>query len=124
MRATIFISLWQCGHSHGSGITLLELLATNLIGIPSVIAHEMKAFVWDVLGDACDEVAGATYLKIALDLGVYPRVVNDRVPEAVGLHFIDENGFGCTSCQSVTSKKTVPSRKGLELYYHSRKEMD
>jgi len=28
-------------------------------------------------------------LKIAQDLGVRPRAVNDRVPEAGGLHFID-----------------------------------
>ena len=28
-------------------------------------------------------------MKIALDLGVYPRAVNDRVSEVVRLHFID-----------------------------------
>jgi len=77
------------GHLHGSGIRLLEPLAAHLIGIPSIIAHELEAFVRDGLDDAGDEVVGAKHLKIALDLGVHPRAVNDRVPGAVGLHFID-----------------------------------
>jgi hypothetical protein len=47
------------GGKYGSGIRLLEPLAAHLIGIPSVIAQELKAFVWDVLGDVGDEVAGA-----------------------------------------------------------------
>jgi hypothetical protein len=37
-------------HLHGSGIRLLEPLAAHLIGIPSVIAHELEAFIWDVVG--------------------------------------------------------------------------
>ena len=77
------------GRVHGSIIRPLEPLATHLIGIPSVIAHELEPFVRDVLGDAGDEVAGAKLFKIALDLGVYPRAVNDLVPGAVGRHFID-----------------------------------
>ena len=60
------------GRVHGSVIPPLEPLATHLIGIPSVIAHELEPFVQDVLGDAGDEVAGAKHFKIWLDLGVYP----------------------------------------------------
>jgi len=77
------------GRIHDFGIRLLEPLAAHLVGIPSVIAHELEAFVRDVLGDAGDEVARAEHFKIALDLRVHPRAVNDRVPGAVGLHFID-----------------------------------
>ena len=40
-------------------------------------------------GDAGDEVARAEHFKIAMDLRVHPRAVNDRVAGAVGLHFID-----------------------------------
>ena len=40
-------------------------------------------------GCAGEEVAGAKHFKIALDLWVEPRPVNERVPGAVGLHFID-----------------------------------
>ena len=50
--------------------------------------HELESFVRDVRGDAGDEVAGAKHFKIALDLGVHPRAVTDRVSGAVGLHFI------------------------------------
>lgn len=32
---------------------------------------------------------GAKHFKIALDLGFYPRAVNDRVPGGAGRHFID-----------------------------------
>ena len=77
------------GRIHDFGLRLLEPLAAHLVGIPSVIAHELKAFVRDVLGDAGDEVARAEHFKIALDLRVHPGAVNDRVPGAVGLHFID-----------------------------------
>ena len=38
------------GHGDGSGTHLLESLAGHLIEIPSVIAHELEAFVRDVLG--------------------------------------------------------------------------
>jgi hypothetical protein len=40
-------------------------------------------------GGGGDKVAGAKDFEIALDLEVHPRAVNDRVPESVGLHFID-----------------------------------
>ena len=40
-------------------------------------------------GLAGDEVAGAKHFKIALDLGVQPRAVNDRVSGTVRLHFVD-----------------------------------
>ena len=40
-------------------------------------------------GDTGDEVARAKHFKTALDLGVHPRAVNDRVLGAVGLHYID-----------------------------------
>jgi hypothetical protein len=53
------------------------LLATHLIGIPFSIAHELEAFVRDVLGDAGDEVSGAKHFKVALNLGVHLRAVND-----------------------------------------------
>ena len=39
-------------------------------------------------GWAGDSVAGAKHFKIALDLGVHPRAVHDRVPGAVRLHFV------------------------------------
>jgi len=32
---------------------------------------------------------GLNTSKITLDLGIHPRAVNDRVPEAVGRHFVD-----------------------------------
>ena len=76
------------GRIHDFGLGLLEPLAAHLVGIPSVIAPELKAFVRDVLGDAGDEVARAEHFKIVLDLRVHPRAVNNRVPGAVGLHFI------------------------------------
>ena len=47
------------GGKYESGIRLLEPLAAHPIGIPSAIGQELKAFVWDVLGEADDEVAGA-----------------------------------------------------------------
>ena len=75
------------GHLLGSGIRLLDALAAHLIGIPSVIAHELEAFVRDVLGYAGDEVVVAKHFKIELDLGVHPRAVNDRVPGAIGAAF-------------------------------------
>ena len=77
------------GRGPGFGIRLLEPLSAHLIGIPVVVAHELEAFVRDVLGDAGDEVARAEPFKIALDLRVHPGAVNDRVPAAIGLHFID-----------------------------------
>ena len=41
-----------------------------------------------MLGAEGDEVAGAERFEIALDPGVHPRAVNDRVPESVALHFV------------------------------------
>jgi len=72
----------------------VEPQAAHLIGIPSVIEHELETFVRDVLGDAGDEVAGVKHFKIALDLGVHPRAVNDRAPGGVGLHFLDREVSG------------------------------
>jgi len=144
MRATILISLWQCGHrsgsasqtfwmssrhllegirrglyaedvddlafghGHGSGIRLPEPLAAQLIGIPSVIANELEAFVRDVLGDAGDEVAGAKHFKIALDLGVHPRAVNDRVAGAVGLAAPCPRGCGAARAAAVDVEPRMP----------------
>gem|GEM_PF-2329491 len=76
------------GHGHGFGVRLFEPLATHLVGVPAVVADELEAFVRDVLGDAGDEVARAEHFKIALDLRVHPRAVNDRVAGSVGLHFL------------------------------------
>jgi len=77
------------GRGHGFGVRLFEAQATHLVGVPAVVADELEAFVRDVLGDAGDEVARVEHLKIALDLRVHPRAVNDRVAGAAGLHFLD-----------------------------------
>ena len=52
-------------------------LAAHLIGIPAVVAHELKALVGDVLGDGGDKVAGGEDLKVAMDLGVHAGAVDD-----------------------------------------------
>ena len=43
------------GHVHDFGVSPLEPLSTHLIGIPSVVANELKAFVRNLLGDAGDK---------------------------------------------------------------------
>jgi hypothetical protein len=38
--------------------------APSLVGIPTVVAHELEAFVGNVLGDRCDEVVGESAAKL------------------------------------------------------------
>jgi hypothetical protein len=52
-------------------------LSPHLIGIPSVIAYELKTLVGNVLSDGGDKVAGSEDLKVAVDLGVHPGSVDD-----------------------------------------------
>ncbi len=53
-------------------------LAAHLIGIPSIIAHELKALIRDVLGDGGDKITGGEELKIPVDLRIHPGAVDDR----------------------------------------------
>ena len=41
----------------------LPALAAHLVGIPAVTTHHLKALVWNVLRDCCDEIACREYLR-------------------------------------------------------------
>ena len=76
----------------------LIALATHLIRIPAVVAHELETLVRDVLGDGGDKVAGGEDLEVALNLRVEARVV-DHGPVRVGpvrgadLHLLHGEGI-------------------------------
>ena len=60
------------GHVHGPGLRPLEPLAAQLIGIPSVTAHELEPFVRDVLGGRAIKLQGLNTSKLRWILGFIP----------------------------------------------------
>jgi hypothetical protein len=67
----------------------LVTLATHLVGVPPIVAHKLEAFLRDVLGDGCYEVARGENLEVALDLHVHSRTVDDRAVEAAPVRLVD-----------------------------------
>ena len=57
----------------------LPALPAHLVGVPTVITHHLKALVWNVLRDRRDEVARAEHLKVALDLRIHSRAIENRI---------------------------------------------
>ena len=41
----------------------LPALTAHLVGIPAVVTHHLKALIWNVLRDRCDEIARAEHLR-------------------------------------------------------------
>ena len=69
-----------CGLACGLLLCLLctlPALAAHLVGIPAVITHHLKALVWNVLRDRCDKITRAEHLKVALDLRVHSRSIEN-----------------------------------------------
>ncbi len=55
-----------CGLAYGLLLCLLRTLpalTAHLVGIPAVVTHHLKALVWNVLRDRCDEIARAEHLR-------------------------------------------------------------
>ena len=42
---------------------MLPALFAHLVGVPAVITHHLKALVWNVLRDRCDEIPRAEHLR-------------------------------------------------------------
>ena len=55
----------------------LPALTAHLVGIPAVVTRHLKALIRNVLGDRCDEIARREYLKVALDLRVHSRAIEN-----------------------------------------------
>ena len=79
-----------CGLAHGVFLRVLLCLlrtlpaqATHLVGVPTVVTHHLKALVWNVLRDGDedwrDEITRAEHLKVALDLRVHSRAIENRI---------------------------------------------
>ena len=64
----------------------LIALPAHFIGVPAIVAHELKMFIWDVLGDGGDKLAGGEDFKVALDLGVHAGAVDDGAGFRIGVH--------------------------------------
>jgi len=77
----------------GGGLGLLDrlfvALAAHLVGVPAVVADELKALVGNVLGDGGDEVTRAENLEVAVNLLVHAGTIDDRVAGRVDLHLFD-----------------------------------
>ena len=57
----------------------LPALTAHLVGIPAVVTHHLKALIRNVLRDRRDEIAHREYLKVALDLRVHSRAIENRI---------------------------------------------
>ena len=64
----------------------LPALAAHLVGIPAVVTHHLKALIRNVLRDRRDEIACREYLKVALDLRVHSRAIENRITRTIHLH--------------------------------------
>ena len=83
----------------------LPALPAHLVGVIAVVTHHLKALIWNVLRDRCDKIARAEHLKVALDLRIHSRAIENRVAQAIHLHLRNRIGFG--------SKDWLDNRKYL-----------
>ena len=71
-----------CGLARGLLLCLLctlSALPAHLFGVLAVVTHHLKALIKNVLRDRCDEIARREYLKVALDLRVHSRAIENRI---------------------------------------------
>ena len=54
-------------------------MTAHLVGIPAVVTRHLKALVWNVLRDRCDEIARREYLKVALFVVRAPATLGKRI---------------------------------------------
>jgi len=74
---------------HGCLLCLLwtlPALTAHLVGVPAEVTHHLKALIWNMLRDRCDKIARAEHLKVALDLRIHSRAIENRVAQAIHLH--------------------------------------
>ena len=76
--------LLRCCRGLARGLLLcllctLPTLPAHLVGIPAVVTHHLKALIRNVLRDRRDEIARAEHLKVAFDLRVHSRAIENRI---------------------------------------------
>ena len=64
----------------------LPALTAHLVGVPAVVTHHLKALIRNVLRDCRDEIACAEHLKVALDLQIHSRAIENRIARKIHLH--------------------------------------
>ena len=61
-------------------------LTAHFVGVPAVVTHHLKALVCNLLRDRRDEIARREYLKVALDLRIHSRAIENRIARMIHLH--------------------------------------
>ena len=99
----------------------LPALTAHLVGVPTVITHHLKALIWNVLRDRCDKIARAERLKVALDLRIHSRAIENRVAQAIHLHLRNRKRIANNVLREALDVLTLIRRDATALvYFESR----
>ena len=96
---------------------MLPALTAHLVGVPAVVTHHLKALIWNVLRDRCDKIARAEHLKVALDLRVHSRAIENRIVRTIHLHLRNRKRIANNVLREALDILTLIRRDATALVY-------